>query len=274
MVFKHIGVIGGGQMGAGIAASIAAYGFNVTVVDPIPNALERSQQMIVSNLKRLLSENSQPGKVDYASTLSVLEACDLVIEAVPERLELKHQLYQELNSIVCKDTIIGTNTSSLPISTLASVVDHPGRFIGIHFMNPVIKMPLVELIPSSHTSDHVRQKVESFISVINKISVISGDVPGFIVNRLLIPMLNTAFKLLETNVATADDIDNAMIHGASFPMGPLKLADFIGLDTCLFIMETLNTEWPNAGYQPSELLKTYVQQGHLGRKTKQGVYTY
>ncbi|MDP3936100.1 MAG: 3-hydroxyacyl-CoA dehydrogenase family protein [Alphaproteobacteria bacterium] len=267
----HIAVIGAGQMGSGIAAVFAAHGYRVTLVDAVQRALTSAKDRITAYLSKVSVESDM---ISFHSDLNVLATADIVIEAIPENLDLKHSLYTKLNTIVRSDTMIATNTSSFPISDLAKSVANPERFIGIHFMNPVLKMDLVEIIPGSLTNEHTLATGKTLITTIKKTAVISTDRPGFIVNRLLIPMINQAFMALEEGLASKEDIDTAMEKGAAFPMGPLKLADFIGLDTCLAIMETLCDAFPNDGYTPSSLLKTYVNQGTLGRKTKQGVYSY
>lgn len=267
----HIGVIGAGQMGSGIAAVCTLHGYTVTLVDPLEVALEKAKEAIFKNLSKL----SVPlENLSLHTDLNSLTAADLVIEAIPENFELKHELYAKISTTVRSNTIIATNTSSFPISELAKDISNPKRFIGLHFMNPVLKMDLVEIIPGQLTNEHTLTRAKTFVTSLQKIAVISNDQPGFIVNRLLIPMINQAFIALESGLASKEDIDAAMEKGASFPMGPLKLADFIGLDTCLAIMKTLHNAFPNAGYAPALLLQTYVDNNTLGRKTKQGVYTY
>lgn len=267
----HIAVIGAGQMGSGIAAVCALHGYQVTLVDPISAALDKAKDTITKNLSKL---SASMDALSFHTDLNKLTLADLVIEAIPENLELKHGLYTKISTIVRPDTIIATNTSSFPISELAKYIANPKRFIGIHFMNPVLKMDLVEIIPSHLTDETTLTAAQTFIASIKKIAVVSKDQPGFIVNRLLIPMINQAFVALESGLSSKEDIDVAMEKGASFPMGPLKLADFIGLDTCLAIMKTLHESYPNAGYAPAPLLQTYVDRNTLGQKTKQGVYSY
>jgi 3-hydroxybutyryl-CoA dehydrogenase len=267
----HIGVIGAGQMGSGIAAVCAFHGYPVTLIDPVESALDNAKNTIYKNLSKL---SASVDALSFHTDLNSLSTTNLVIEAIPENLELKHNLYAKISLIVRSDAIIATNTSSFPISELATLITNPQRFIGIHFMNPVLKMDLVEIIPSHLTDEPTLAAAQTFIASIKKTAVVSKDQSGFIVNRLLIPMINQAFIALESGLATKEDIDAAMEKGASFPMGPLKLADFIGLDTCLAIMKTLQAAYPNAGYTPAPLLQTYVDRNALGRKTKQGVYSY
>jgi 3-hydroxybutyryl-CoA dehydrogenase len=267
----HIGVIGAGQMGAGIAATFALHGYRVTLVDALPAALDSAKDRLTKHLSKIAAAIDS---ISFHTDLTMLVSTDIVIEAIPEDLNLKQSLYHTLTTIVRSDTIVGTNTSSFPVSDLAKSVANPERFIGIHFMNPVLKMELVELIPGTLTDEPTLATTKSLIATIQKTAVISNDRPGFIVNRLLIPMINQAFIALEEGLASKEDIDAALEKGAAFPMGPLKLADFIGLDTCLAIMETLHAAFPNRGYDPSPLLKHYVKLGTLGRKTQQGVYVY
>ncbi len=267
----HIGVIGAGQMGAGIAAVFALHGYCVTLVDAVQSALDSAKDRITRHLSKV---SASIDVISFHSDLTALANADIVIEAIPENLELKQSLYTKLNTILRPLTIIATNTSSFPISDLAKSIANPERFIGIHFMNPVLKMDLVEIIPGTLTNKHTLETAQTLITKIKKTAVISVDQPGFIVNRLLIPMINQAFIALEEGLASKEDIDTAMEKGAAFPMGPLKLADFIGLDTCLAIIETLHDAFPDGGYAPASLLKHYVTRGTLGRKTKQGVYVY
>lgn len=267
----HIGVIGAGQMGAGIAAVCALQGYRVTLVDTLQNALDSAKNKLSAHLSKV---SASIDKIAFHSDLNTLSNVDIVIEAIPENLNLKHALYTQLSTIVNRDTIIATNTSSFPISDLSKSVANPERFIGIHFMNPVLKMELVEIIPSIFTNKHTLEITKTLITTIKKTAVISADQPGFIVNRFLMPLINQAFIALEEDLASKEDIDTALEKGAAFPMGPLKLADFIGLDTCLSIMETLHNAFPDKGYTPSSLLKHYVKSETLGRKTKQGVYSY
>lgn len=268
---QTIGVIGAGQMGTGIATLCAVHDYTVKVVDATAESLQKSKYKIQSYLE---SKSIAFEQVTFHTDINALADADIVIEAVPEKRELKELVYATLVSVVKPTTIIATNTSSFPILDLSTSVTHPERFLGIHFMNPVLKMELVEVIPSIHTGAQTLEVAQTFVGTLNKTMVTSEDQPGFIVNRLLIPMINQAFIALENNLASKEDIDTAMEKGAAFPMGPLKLADFIGLDTCLSIMNTLNFAFPKSGYTPSELLMKYVSEGKLGRKTKEGVYSY
>lgn len=276
---KIIGVIGAGQMGAGISALFALNGFKVQLVDTAPESLSNANKNIFNQLQKLPGKNSSSevivSRISFQNNLTSINDLELVIEAVPENLGLKINLYKSLSSILRPDTPLATNTSSFPISVLAQGILNKERFIGVHFMNPVLKMPLIEVIPSVFTSAKTLKSVQEILNCLKgKQRIISADKPGFVVNRLLIPMINQAFVMLGDKIATREDIDTAMEKGANFPMGPLKLADFIGLDTCLAIMESLNSAFPDSGYMAAALLKDYVSQGKLGRKRKEGVYKY
>jgi 3-hydroxybutyryl-CoA dehydrogenase len=274
-----IGIVGAGQMGSGIAGACALYSFRVKLIDTSLEVLDRAGCTISTQLQYFKDKVSNSidaisELISYHTDLNALQDVNIVIEAIPEIIDLKQNLYKNLNTIVKPDTLIATNTSSFPITELASSIVSPERFIGIHFMNPVLRMNLVELIPSKYTNNITIQKAKEFIDILQKTTIISADQPGFVVNRLLIPLINQAFIALDSKLASKEDIDIAMEKGAGFPMGPLKLADFIGLDTCLSIMENLNQTWPKQGYTPSSLLKAYVKTNRLGRKTKEGVYLY
>jgi 3-hydroxybutyryl-CoA dehydrogenase len=274
-----IGIVGAGQMGSGIAAACALYNFRVKLIDTSLEVLGQAERTISTQLQYFKDKVSNSidaisELISYHTDLTALQDVNILIEAIPEIIDLKQNLYKNLNTIVRPDTLIATNTSSFPITELASSIVSPERFIGIHFMNPVLRMNLVELIPSKYTNNITIQKAKEFIDILQKTTIISADQPGFVVNRLLIPLINQAFIALDSKLASKEDIDIAMEKGAGFPMGPLKLADFIGLDTCLSIMENLNQTWPKQGYTPSSLLKAYVKTNKLGRKTKEGVYLY
>jgi 3-hydroxybutyryl-CoA dehydrogenase len=277
---NKVGIVGAGQMGLGIAANALAAGLSVILIEEFPQAIKSAKLKIPVLLEQFKSTFSNlnieetVSNILFSDDLSALKPCHLIIEAIPEKIDLKINLYQKIIDVVSDQTIIATNTSSFPITDLSDHISYPDRFVGIHFMNPVSVMKLVELIPGDKTSPEVLGLAKNFIAQLKKIVVISKDQPGFIVNRLLIPMINQAIYALETGVSTKEDIDTAMKLGAGFPMGPLKLADFIGLDTCLSILETLDEHWPNQGYKPSELLKKYVEKKRLGKKTGEGFYLY
>lgn len=277
----YIGIIGAGQMGVGIAALCAFSGFQVKLIDVFPEALLKAKNNIRVQLEKFLdallrshSIENILSRISYDTELAALDNVNIVIEAIPEDIHLKQQLYHSLNSVVPSNAIIATNTSSFSIAELAGFVSEPERFIGIHFMNPVLKMELVEVIPTQDTSSAIFNESKKFIERLQKHVVVSKDSAGFVVNRLIVPMINEAFAIMESGIASKEDIDIALEKGASLPMGPLKLADFIGLDTCVSILHNLDKAFPNRGYTPNYLLKTYVNQGFLGRKTKKGVYSY
>lgn len=251
-MIKHIGVVGAGQMGSGIARVALQSGFKVTVYEPS----EASRQK--ANSKASLS---------FCQALSDLAPADLIIEAIPEQETLKLKLFQELDSIAKPEAILASNTSSISITQLAAATKNPERVMGMHFMNPVPVMKLVELIRGLKTSDATYNTVKAVAQKMGKITTTSKDTPGFIANRILMPMINEAFFALEEGLASAEDIDITLKLGAHHPMGPLALADFIGLDTCVSILEIMNKK-------PCSLLKQYVSEGRLGKKSGRGVFSY
>lgn len=280
--FKKAGVIGAGQMGGGIAQICATFGLPVTLVDINPDQLERARSVIGASLDKLESKEILPkGTRDKAlailsvsTTLESLADCDLVIEAVIEKESLKVDIFQQLDRICNSGAILASNTSSIPITRIASSTKRPEKVIGLHFMNPVPLMKLVEVIPGMATAPETTSRMLGLCSALGKETSKSQDYPGFVVNRILMPMINEAFNALMEGVASAEDIDKGMKLGTNQPMGPLTLADFIGLDTCLAIMEVLHTGMGDPRYRPSPLLRKYVEAGFFGRKSKRGVYTY
>lgn len=280
-MIEEIGVIGAGQMGSGIAHVAALSGSSVLVVDISPSQREKAQVVIQKNLhrqrlKNLISaeqEEATLARIRFTDSLVALKTCALVIEAVSENLPLKEAVLRDLSDQVPSSTLIATNTSSLAITRLANAVTHPERFIGVHFMNPVPVMKLVEVICGLNTSPQTYATIAQFIAQIEKTIVVSKDAPGFIVNRILMPMINEAAFAVSEHIATPEDIDTAMILGTNQPMGPLALADLIGLDTCLAIMKVLHEGFGDK-YRPSPLLTSYVSAGWLGRKSGRGFYTY
>ncbi len=280
MMIKQIAVIGAGCMGAGIAQVCATKNLFVQLIDIHNLALSKARKNIQFSLEKLFSKkhiHTSPIKVlehiQFTNDITLVKNSDLIIEAVPENTDLKCKVFQQISALVKPDAIIASNTSSISISLLAKQVTLPQRVAGMHFMNPVPLMPLVEMIKTTQTTDSVFQKLLNWVKFLGKTPVISQDQPGFIVNRILMPMINEAIKALQNKVALAEAIDKAMCLGCHHKMGPLALADFIGLDVCLAIMEVLEKDLGNK-YQPCSLLKEYVAKGHLGKKTGQGFYTY
>ncbi len=279
---KKVGVIGAGQMGSGIAHVVALGGYDVVLNDIRQDALETVVGGIEKNMHRqaskgLIKEGAIKGAVKRIKTTiskDELGQCDLVIEAATEDEAIKRKIFQELCPKLKKDTLVATNTSSISITRLAATTDRPEHFIGMHFMNPVPRMELVELIRGIATEDDMFSNAKTFVESLGKITAVSEDFPAFIVNRILLPMINEAVYTLYEGVGTVEAIDKAMKLGAHHPMGPLELADFIGLDTCLAVMQVLYEGLSDSKYRPCPLLVKYVEAGWLGRKTKRGFYDY
>lgn len=279
---RSVGVVGGGQMGTGIAQVAAQSGFPVVLVDKSVATLERSQTTMKKSLARLVSKGSLSesdaaaavGRIRFETALEGLSEADLIIEAVPESFTVKSGVFSALSSIAKPDAILASNTSSISITRIAAVTARPAQVVGLHFMNPVPMMKLVEVIRGIATSDATRDAVTAFAAALDKTTVESADLPGFVVNRVLIPMINEACYALMEGTASVEDIDTAMKLGANHPMGPFALADLIGLDVCLAIMETLQAGFGDPKYRPCPLLRTYVAAGWLGRKTGRGFHTY
>lgn len=279
MVFK-IGVVGAGQMGSGIAQVAAQAGFSVVIHDALPTSLERSRSSMYKSLDKLYEKGKiyEPPqtileRIELSPDLAQFADCDLVIEAILEDEKIKLELFAELGKIVKTQGIFASNTSSIPITKLATASQRPDRFIGMHFMNPVPIMTLVEVIRGYQTSDATSSQVIQIAELMGKTALECNDSPGFISNRILMPMINEAIQCVMEGIATPEAIDGIMKLGMNHPMGPLALADFIGLDTCLAIMEVLR-EGLGSKYQASPLLKKMVQAGLLGRKSGEGFYKY
>jgi 3-hydroxybutyryl-CoA dehydrogenase len=279
---RTVGVIGAGQMGGGIAQVAAGSGFEVRLMDVAPAQLEAALQRIDGLLDRQVRKGQIGPEAKRASLEriatgtgpAIFADCDLVVEAATEDEETKKRIFQTLLPHLRADAIVATNTSSISITRLAASTDRPERFIGMHFMNPVPVMKLVELIRGIATEDDTYQAVKALAEKLGKTSVTAEDFPAFIVNRILLPMINEAVYTLYEGVGTVESIDNAMRMGANHPMGPLALADFIGLDTCLSIMQVLYEGLADSKYRPCPLLVKYVEAGWLGRKVKRGFYDY
>jgi 3-hydroxybutyryl-CoA dehydrogenase len=282
MTIAAVGIIGSGQMGSGIAHVAALSGFRVTIYDVSADRLKSAIATINGNLARQVSkeiiteaEREKAMSLIFSTgTMDGLANCDLVIESATEKEEVKRKIFQDLCAVLKPDALIGSNTSSISITRLAASTDRPEKFIGIHFMNPVPIMELVELIRGIATDDPTFNTSREFVQKLGKQIAVSEDFPGFIVNRILLPMINEAIYTLYEGVGTVVAIDAAMKLGAHHPMGPLELADFIGLDTCLAIMQVLHEGLADSKYRPCPLLVKYVEAGWLGRKTKRGFYDY
>ena len=277
-----IGIIGSGQMGQGIAEVFILNGHPVFIHDADSEQLNNAFDSLKKRLNRacekgILDANQRKhvlNNITPCHDLAQFASCDLIIEAIIENFDTKASLFKRLSKHQKDTCILATNTSSFSITSLAKHVKSPERFLGIHFFNPAHHMPLVEIIPHQATHPDVTASITQFITTVGKTPVTCQDSPGFIVNRLLLPLINQAVILLESNTATADAIDTAMTLGANFPMGPLALADLIGLDTCLSILTTLNESSHDPSLKPSSLLKQYVADGKLGRKSGEGFFRY
>ncbi len=282
MEIRKVGIVGAGHMGTGIAHVCALAGYDVLLKDVSPEVVEKALATINGNMARQvrkgrITEEQRKAALDKIHPVSDVEAfaeCDIVIEAATESEEVKRQIFRELCPHLPPATIIGTNTSSLSITRLAAATDRPEKFMGIHFMNPAPLMELVELIRGIATEDDTFRTVRDFVVSLGKTPAVAEDFPAFIVNRILLPMINEAIYTLYEGVGTVEAIDTAMKLGAHHPMGPLELADFIGLDTCLNLMQVLYEGLADSKYRPCPLLVKYVEAGWLGRKTKRGFYDY
>lgn len=279
---RSVGVIGAGQMGNGIAHVAALAELSVALVDVNAAALEKALATVAKNMDRQVAKGAVTaeardaalGRIRTGTEMALLSDCDIVIEAATEREELKLSLFKAVCPLLKTEAILASNTSSIPITRLAAVTDRPERVIGMHFMNPVPVMKLVEIIRGIATSDETFVAVEALAARLGKTTAVAQDYPAFIVNRILVPMINEAVQALQEGVGDVRSIDAAMKLGANHPMGPLELGDFIGLDTCLAIMRVLHEGMGDSKYRPSPLLVKYVEAGWLGRKTRRGFYDY
>jgi 3-hydroxybutyryl-CoA dehydrogenase len=279
---NKLGVIGAGQMGSGIAHVAALAGLDVVLNDVSADRLKSGMATVNGNLtrqvaKKVISDEARSqalSRISLSETLDGLADCDLVIETATEKEEVKRKIYHDLCAVLKPEALIASNTSSISITRLAACTDRPERFIGIHFMNPVPLMELVELIRGIATDDATFEASKEFVSRLGKQVAVSEDFPAFIVNRILLPMINEAIYTLYEGVGNVEAIDAAMKLGAHHPMGPLELADFIGLDICLSIMQVLHEGLADSKYRPCPLLVKYVEAGWLGRKTQRGFYDY
>jgi 3-hydroxybutyryl-CoA dehydrogenase len=282
MAIQNVGVIGAGQMGNGIAHVCALAGYSVMLNDVSPDRIKEALATINGHMarqvgKKAISEDQRKAAlalIKPAEKYDALSACDIVIETATEKEEVKRKIFADLCAVIKPETIIATNTSSISITRLASSTDRPERFIGIHFMNPVPLMELVELIRGIATDDATFETSKAFVAKLGKKIAVSEDFPAFIVNRILLPMINEAIYTLYEGVGNVEAIDTAMRLGAHHPMGPLELADFIGLDTCLSVMQVLHEGLADSKYRPCPLLVKYVEAGWLGKKAGRGFYDY
>src|SRR5258707_6384956 len=279
---KKVGVVGAGQMGSGIAHVVALAGFDVLLHDVSPDRIKSSLAAINGNLARQVTSGkiseadrqAAIARIGPADRVEALADTDMVIESATENEAVKRQIFVTLRSQLKPDAILATNTSSISITRLAAVTDRPEKFIGIHFMNPVPVMELVELIRGIATNDTTFDACREFVKKLHKTIAVAEDFPAFIVNRILLPMINQSVYTLYEGVGTVEAIDTAMKLGAHHPMGPLELADFIGLDTCLSVMQVLYEGLADSKYRPCPLLVKYVEAGWLGRKSQRGFYDY
>lgn len=282
MQIAKVGVVGAGIMGSGIAQRCATYSCPVVLIDSQMAQLQSAEKRIADSLDKLIKKGVIPasqktsvaGTIAYREELQYLSDCDLVIEAVTEHRPLKEKIFAELDCLCKPACILASNTSSIPLRLLAGVTGRPDKVLGLHFMNPAPVIPLVELIRSERTSDETVQVCRAWLTALKSEVVESRDSPGFIINRILIPMINEAVGVLAGGVASAEDIDKAMVVGTRQPMGPLALADLIGLDTVVFILRTMHAELNDDRYRPCPLLEEYIRQNRLGRKTGRGFHDY
>jgi len=282
MPIRTVGIIGAGTMGSGIAQVAATAGLDVILIDVSVAAIDKGLAAVARNLDRVIAKGKMSGtdkdaalkRIARSTSLADLRPADIVIEAATEDLEAKTKILKQIDPLVREDAIIASNTSSISITKLASTISHPERFIGMHFFNPVPVMALVEIVRGLQTSDATHDAVKELSSKLGKTPITVKSAPGFVVNRILLPMLNEAFFALAEGEASAADIDEGMKLGCNHPIGPLALADLIGLDVLLSVMQTLHDELGDSKYRPAPLLRELVAAGYLGRKTGRGVHRY
>ncbi len=282
MPVRTIGIIGAGTMGSGIAQVAATAGLNIILIDVSEVAIDRGVATVARNLDRLVAKDKMSaadkdaalGRITRSSAYDALRPADIVIEAATENFELKVKILKQIDPLVRPDAIVASNTSSVSITQLGAAISHPDRFVGMHFFNPVPVMALVEIVRGLQTSDATRDIVEALSTKLGKSPITVKSSPGFVVNRILLPMLNEAFFVLADADANPTDIDDGMKLGCNHPIGPLALADLIGLDVLLSVMQTIHDEFGDSKYRPAPLLKELVAAGYLGRKSGRGVYRY
>ena len=277
-----IGIVGSGTMGNGIAHVFSIHGYSVFIVDISKEILKKAINTVSNNMQRqcnknIISNNDMKNALKIINTSTTLESlrdCSLIIEAVKEDINIKSEIFKKLDSLCGEKTVFASNTSSISINTLSRNFNNPRKFIGMHFMNPVPIMKLVEIINGEKTSKETTDLIFSISKSINKIPVECNDSPGFVSNRILMPMINEAALCFEEGIATAESIDQIMMLGMSHPMGPLKLADLIGIDVCIYILNILHNDFNNSKYKPAEVLLTMKKNNKLGKKTGEGFYNY
>ena len=282
MAIQTVGIIGAGTMGNGIAQACAVSGINVVMVDISEAAVQKGLATVAGSLDRLIKKekiseadkSAALARIKTSTSYDDLKSTQLVIEAATENFDLKVKILKQLDEMLPAEVLVATNTSSISITKLGAVTKRADKFIGMHFFNPVPMMALVEIIRGLQTSDATHDAVKALAEALGKSPITVKNAPGFVVNRILVPMINEAFQVLSEGTATAEDIDAGMKLGCNQPIGPLALADMIGLDVCLAVMEVYLEEFGDSKYRPSYLLREMVAAGRLGRKTGQGVYTY
>lgn len=278
---KDIAIIGAGQMGSGIAQLFATYGFFVKIYDVVHTNYSLSRTKIGNSLEKLFENRKiteQPNKILdrilYQTNITAISETKIIIESISENFNAKRELFKIISEFSQSDTYIASNTSSYSITDLSKFTKYPENFIGFHFMNPPTIMQLVEVVKGAYTSDHTYEKFRNLALAIDKVPIASKDTTGFILNRILIPMINQAADILHQGIASAEDIDNAMMLGANHPIGPLHLADLIGLDTVLSVISNLNNQLNTKYYTTSKIIEEYVKNGKLGKKTGEGFFKY